>query len=146
MIRTVTDKPDRTYYVVFDKRRGSFKWWHLFTSKGFDHVYLLSPIENYTLVINPLAGGCEVDVWPCSPTQAINFLPSDATAVVKCVVNYKTLLKYCPCAIMSCVSHSKYLLGVRGFFIVSPLRLYLQLLKSGAELIKCPSSMQRLER
>ena len=145
MISIMSDKPDRVYYIIFDKRRGPFRLWHLFTRKGFDHIYLLSPLTNSTLVINPLAGGAEVDEWPCTPTQAIAFFSSDVTAVLKYTVKYKTLLNYTPGVIMSCVSHSKYLLGVRGFITIFPFRLYLQLIKLGAEVIKCPSSMQKQE-
>ena len=124
---------ERTYYVVFDKRRGAFRFWNLFTRKSFDHIYLMTELNGSTLVINPMPPGCKVDEWPCSVDQAVKFLSKESTAILRWPVKYKSLNHFKVYSIMSCVSHCSYLLGVGGFFIVSPLHLFKKLKKLGAQ-------------
>ena len=128
----------RTYYVIFDKRRGDKRWWNLFTSRGFDHVWMLTPLKTYgtitrTLAILPMPGGCIINEWGCNIKQALQLLPKDTTAILKYTTSSEYLRNYHPSVIMSCISHCKYLLGVRGWFAITPYRLYLRLKQLGAE-------------
>lgn len=132
MLEFGAEREDRFFYIIFDRRRGSLKFWHLFTSKGYDHIYLLTELEKTTLVINPLAGGCDINEWPCTIDVALSIIPKDAKSILKYKINHKKLSCYTPCGIMSCISYSKYMLGVKGLFTFSPYHLYKQLLKQGA--------------
>ncbi len=133
MIEYKVSDSERIFYVIFDKRRGNFRFWNLFTSRNFDHIWLITELERTTLVIKPMPNGCELDEWPCNIKQALRFLPKDITAVLKFTVKYNNLSRFNIYSIISCVSYSKYLLGVRGFLTISPFRLFKRLKKLGAK-------------
>lgn len=133
MIEYKTVNSEREYYVVFDRRRGDWRFWNLFTSKDFDHVWLMTEVGYNTLVIKPTPSGCEVDLWPCRLSLAVSFVDGQGATMLKYNVKYNILPSYQLYSIMSCVSYTKYLLGVRGFLICTPLRLYKKLIKLGAK-------------
>lgn len=127
----------RDYYVVFDRLRGEKRFWNIFTGKTYAHVWALTPLcNNLTLVIKPFPSGCQIEEWPCNIKQAIDLIPQDTTSVLKYTVEYGNLSHYRFYSVMSCVSYLKYLLGVRGFFIATPLSLYKKLVHLGAREIR----------
>lgn len=136
MIEYISQDTTRTYYVVFDTYRGARMFWHWFTGKEYAHVYLLTELSNnQTLAITPTPSELLIAVWPVDIEAAANYLKPDATAILRYTCEYNSLKLYIPRGIISCVSVTKYFLGLRGFSLntFTPRGLHKQLLKLGAE-------------
>jgi hypothetical protein len=132
MIEYTTENTTRTWYVIFDKRRGGAEFWHLFTRKNFDHVWLLTPLSQNILAIKPTPSECLIEEWPCTVDQALAYLSGSITAVLKFESKYSAFKPYIARGIISCVVMVKYILGVKGFCL-TPLGLHNKLKKIGAE-------------
>lgn len=131
MIEYVSENTTRTWYVIFDKRRGGFMFWHLFTRRDFDHVWLISPLAQSTLAIKPTPCECLIEEWPCSINEALIYLSPGITSILKYESKYSAFKPYIPRGIMSCVVMVKHILRVRGFCL-TPLGLHNKLKKMGA--------------
>jgi len=132
MVEYVSIDSARTYYVVFDTRRGARMFWHLFTRKGFDHVFLLSELKNgMTLVIKPTPSECLIEEWACTTEFAATYLKDDVVSILKYEANFSSLKVYTPRGIISCVTAVKYFLGIKAGCL-TPYGLYKQLIKLGA--------------
>lgn len=131
MICFTDDITERKYFVIFDKRRGAPRFWHMFTSRDFDHVWLLCQINGITVSIQPTSKECDINIWFYTLHEVLESLSKDVTAILEYDTSYKNLKGYIPRGIMSCVSLCKYLLGVGGFTF-TPYRLYKQLKRLGA--------------
>lgn len=135
MIEYISQDTTRTYYVVFDTYRGARMFWHWFTGKEYAHCYLLTELEGGTLLrINPNCAECFIDEWFCDIDYAMDYL-KDTTSILRYVCKYNSLKLYIPRGIVSCVSVTKYILGLRGVGLnaFTPRGLHKQLLKLGAE-------------
>jgi len=69
-IEYINADTERTWYVVFEPRRGKFHFWHLFTRGGFDHVWAfteindsLKPFANGVVALCPTMDECLVKDW-----------------------------------------------------------------------------------
>lgn len=136
MIKYDSQDTTRTYYIIFDKCRGARMFWHWFTGSEYAHVYLVTELSNNkTLLITPTPSECLIDEWPCHIEQAIGLLSKDATSILRYTCKYNSLKLYVPRGIVSCVSVTKYFLGLRGWVLnlPTPRNLHKQLLKLGAQ-------------
>ena len=130
-IKYIVEKTSRTWYVVFEPRRGEFHFWHLFTRKKFNHVWAYTPLETGTLIVAFNPHECLLEEWPLKAEEVAQFLSKDVTAVLKYKANYEAFKRYMPRGIINCVVLVKCLLGV-GEFSLTPLGLYKQLKRMGA--------------
>jgi len=134
MIEYVSLDTTRTYYVIFDTYRGARRFWNWFTGKEYAHVYLLTELYGgVVLRINPLCSECSIDEWFCDIQYALDYLKPEVTSILRYTCKYNSLKLYIPRGIISCVSVTKYFLGLRGFNSFLPRSLHKQLLKLGAE-------------
>lgn len=134
MIEYISQDTTRTYYIVFDTYRGARMFWHWFTGKEYAHVYLLTELEGGTLLrINSNCSECLIDEWFCDINYAIDYLSPEVTSILRYSCKYNSLKVYIPRGIISCVSVTKYFLGLRGFSSFFPRGLHKQLLELGAE-------------
>lgn len=130
-IRYICEKSSRTWYVVFESRRGEFRFWHLFTKKNFDHVWAFTPLEYSTLIVVSNPSECLLEEWPVKAEAALQYVSPAATKILKFQADYQAFKPYVPRGIINCVVLIKCFLGVRGFSL-TPLGLYKQLKKLGA--------------
>ena len=132
MIEYKTITAARDYYIIFDRRRGDWMFWHLFTGKKYAHVYLLTESDYKSVIaLTPTPSECIITEWHVKIDEAVQHLCDDGVTVLKYTPKYNSLKRYKPYGIISCVSFVKYILGIGGFTF-TPARLYRQLIKLGA--------------
>jgi hypothetical protein len=118
----------RLCYIIFDKRQGEKRFWNILTSKGFDHVFLLTEtINGTTLALLPTPSGCLLDEWDYPIEEAITFF-QHCTAIVRYQIPARRTDIWMPRGIITCVSLIKSILGIGGWS-VTPRGLYKQLTK-----------------
>lgn len=132
MLEYGQEDTEREYYIVFDNRRGNFSFWNIFTWGGFDHVYLMTEIDGKTLLLWTNPSDCLIDVWDATIEMAVAWHPPDVVSILKYKAKYKSLKRWRPRGIITCVSFAKYMLGIRGF-CMTPRGLHKYLIKLGAE-------------
>jgi len=126
---------ERDFYVVFDKRREKGRrFFHLFTSKDWNHVYLFTRTDRgTTMVFKPTPWYIMVDEWDCEPDYAAYALTdTSVSAILQYTVFYQPFKYYRFRGIYNCITLTKALLDIQGFFIWTPKQLYNKLIKLGA--------------
>lgn len=134
-IKYLCEAETKDWYIVFEPRRGEFRFWHLFTRKNFDHVWAYTPLANSSLVICPNPRECLVEEWGLKAEEIAQFLSDDVTAVLKFKAYYPADKRYTQRGLINCVVLVKCFLGV-SCFSLTPRGLYKQLKKMGAQNVK----------
>lgn len=130
-------KDIQTYYVIFDKALGGVKWWHYFLNKDFRHIFLMRSLDSgNTLVINPMIHVISLKEYPNTITNMVSQESAqNATAILQYTVHYSSYYKPAPLELLTCVSVAKRVLGLQNR-ILTPKRLYHELIKAGAIVLK----------
>ena len=131
-VKYTCEATKRTWYVVFEPRRGEFRFWHLFTRSQFDHVWAYTALAHSTLIVVLNPSECLVEEWPLKAEEVAQFLPKDITAILKFESKYSAIKHFVPRGGVNCVVMVKALLGLRGFAL-TPKGLYKQLVTMGAK-------------
>lgn len=132
MMERYTDS--HTYYIIFDRCFGRH-WWSHFLHPKFQHVHLVRESGDKTLMINSFAHVMAVREYPCSIESFIEQeLAQNPTAILQYTVHYGSHYQPAPLELLTCVSVTKRLLGIRKS--KTPKGLYHELIKAGAFVIK----------
>lgn len=135
-LKPVAITGSRRFLVVFDKRREGMGWrpHHIFTTKQYNHVYLLAEMDKYkTLLIKPTMKCIHIDVWDCNLAMAGEHVRRyGVTRILDYSINYEAHEGYIFRGIYTCVSAVKNFMNIKQFSIVTPAQLEKFLIKQGA--------------
>lgn len=127
----------QTWYAVFDRSYGGFKWWHCFLHPKFRHVHLFRENRGNTLVVNSFHHVMAVREYPNSLMDYMQQeLAQNPTAILQLTVHYGSHYKSSPIEPITCVSVAKRLLGIRSRWVMTPKQLYHEMIKAGAVVLK----------
>ena len=135
-LKPVPIKGGRRFLVVFDKRREGMGWrpHHIFTTKEYNHVYLLAEMDAYkTLLIKPTLKCIHLDVWHCNLAMAGEHgRRYGVKKILDYSINYEAHEGYIFRGMYTCVSAVKNFLNIKQFSILTPHQLEQFLIKEGA--------------
>ena len=126
------------YYIVFGKEDAFAGWWCFFTAKKWRHVAIFWGVcsefkGGYVQHVEYVRGQIKVDVYPFSVVDWVQRLQD--TERVNTIIEYRVdkiePFHYNLRGLMTCVSISKSIIGVKAFFVWTPKQLVRKLLSLG---------------
>lgn len=133
-------------YVVFQE---SILWDRVrwLTSEGFRHCWAFHAVwypdkgllsDRYSMKHEVTSRRTDIAVWWASPDEvAASFLDlEEVTDILRVRVDIDREIGYIPRGMLTCVSGTKSLLGVRAWWVLTPKQLYRYLLENGAVSLK----------
>ena len=120
--------------------------WRLFTRRGWRHVWVLVPVQyprvglmstTWAMKFEPTTWGVDVDLLYEHPENLARMaVKQGASAVVAVNVVTPPDRLYALRGLLNCVVFVKAVLGVRAWWVVSPLALFRYLVNNGGEILE----------
>lgn len=135
----------KDFYVVFQGAKEA-RFWDSWTDKGFRHCWAFHPVDfpapglmadQYCLKVEVAAKRIDTNCWWAPPDNVIeHFLKAGVTDILRVRVDIGGNSRYIPRGLLTCVSATKSLLGLRAWWVLSPLQLYAHLIRHGATSVR----------
>lgn len=121
----------QVYYVIFDKRRGRWRFWNIAAYGNFAHCYIITPVSTGgCILLAPIAGYFKTEFWKLPAEEAIAYI-RDAHMTILRITLTPDPARFRFRGLINCTTIVKYILGIKGLCF-TPKGLYGLLKKQGA--------------